>query len=224
MKYNFIITLIGLSVFCLAFVFRLERRKRGGGHSVPIIPINPRPPTYLNEYAFDRNGYLALAKFVPYPNFNIKLSVRTYTNSLLFGMGYEKDLFMPTITCWTKNGNLYFFTYSGPNEHQIRFVSKSIVTDGKWHDIEIDRCGNEWTVRIDSVIENRSIEPTIVSYPHAPLYVGDKPQPDTDRLDAFSGCIRNITVNGANDPQFEIYGGVANGCGYVDTKENSMAD
>lgn len=219
----FMILFIGICLFVLAFFIVRNAAKHhhggGGGNITPLNPVippeppdPPKPPR--NEYAFDRTGYVSLdrsrVKFIP--TFLIRMDVKTKSESaFIFGLGYSIE-FEPNVRCWIEKGRLHFYTYSGPNEHQIRLSSSNIVDDDKWHTIEINRNGNVWTMKIDSRIESTSNETPILTFPTTPLYIGNKPFIDSFHLDPFSGCIRNVTVGMDDTPPFILFGSVATHC------------
>ena len=94
-------------------------------------------------------------------------------------------------------GNDIWFVYA-TKEGYISLQSKITVTDNKWHNVNINKKGNIWTMTIDTDNLTASsfdfkipIPPTkmFFGYPPYPMSPGEKPIPSVF-------CINNITING----------------------------
>ena len=139
------------------------------------------------------------------------MDIKTRGDSFVFGLGRVIG-FEPNVMCWTTNGIVRFNTYAGPNEHQIRLTSSTRVTDDRWHNIEITRLGDTWSMKIDSETEAMSDDRPIVTFPTTPLYIGNRPLKDDFRVAAFSGCVKNVTIGTDDNPPFVTFGSVAKHC------------
>ncbi|XP_054618199.1 laminin subunit alpha-4 isoform X2 [Dunckerocampus dactyliophorus] len=167
---------------------------------LPSRPEAARHAYQYGNFANSRQHYTELPpSFSERSNFSLSLKTRTSFGLIFYVSDDQEKNFM---SLFLANGKLVY-TFSVADE-RVEIWSKDSYNNGAWHEVTFIRDGNMGKLIINghTALEDR-VEGNVVSFHvSSPLYFGGVPperaQKNIQRnsLNSFSGCLKNIQLNG----------------------------
>ncbi|XP_061560136.1 laminin subunit alpha-4 [Phycodurus eques] len=153
-----------------------------------------------SNFANSRQHYRELPESLSQrSNFSLSLKTKTSFGLIFYVSDFKEKNFM---TLFLTNGRLVYTFNVG--EQRVEIWTKESYNDGVWHDVIFIRDGNMGKLIIDglTVLEDKVIGKVVSLHVSSPLYFGGVPPKraqrniQTNSTDSFSGCLKNIQLNG----------------------------
>ncbi|KAM9778530.1 laminin subunit alpha-4 [Syngnathus typhle] len=152
------------------------------------------------SFANSRQHYKELPKsFSHKSNFSLSLKTNTSFGLIFYISDIQENNFM---TLFLANGRLVYAFNVG--NQRVEIWSNGNYNDGAWHNVIFIRNGNMGKLIIDglTVMEDRVMGKVVPWHVSSPLYFGGVPPKraqkniQSNSVNSFSGCLRNIQLNG----------------------------
>ncbi|XP_061610820.1 laminin subunit alpha-4 isoform X2 [Phyllopteryx taeniolatus] len=153
-----------------------------------------------SNFANSRQHYRELPESLSQrSNFSLSLKTKTSFGLIFYVSDFKEKNFM---TLFLTNGRLVYTFNVG--EQRVEIWSKESYNDGVWHNVIFIRDGNMGKLIIDglTVLEDKVNGKVVSLHVSSPLYFGGVPPKraqrniQTNSTDSFSGCLKNIQLNG----------------------------